>query len=97
MIIQSIWKKKKKFEQLYNEFLNKFKDEKNQHDNLKKAYENQKKQIEDSNKKIKDLKKKLNNNNAELIGEKNKNKFNEYIINKVNELKTKEDNIKLCP
>ena len=97
---------KNKFEQLYNEFLNKYQDEKNQHDNLKKTYENQKKLIEDLNKKNKDLEKKLNNNNTELIEEKNKNKiledkikknekqFNEYIVNKVNELKIKEDNIK---
>ena len=73
---------------------------------MKKIYENQKKLIEDSNKKNKDLEKKLNNNNTELIEEKNKNKiledkikknekqFNEYIVNKVNELKIKEDNIK---
>ena len=90
---------KNKFEQLYNEFINKYKEEKNQHNILKKAYENQKKQIVDSNKIMKDLEKKFNNNNAiyeELIKEKeknkiledkikeNENKFNEYIISKVN-------------
>ena len=34
---------KKKNSQLYNDFLNKFIDEKNKHDNLNKIYENQKK------------------------------------------------------
>ena len=43
---------KQKLQQLYNELLNKYQDEKNQYAHLKKAYENQKKQIEEKNNKL---------------------------------------------
>jgi len=99
----------KKFEQLYKESLNKYKDEKIHNHNLKKIYENQKKQIEESNKIITDLENICANNRnikEKLKEEKNKNKiledkikenekkFNECIKSKDNEIKTKDDYIK---